>query len=399
MLIRRLEGDFDVIEGVSDCGTRSYIIVVFLSLALYNVVELVFIIWAYFKRHSGLYFWSFNVSTCGILFFALGFLLTSTKDEKAARDYAFVAMSSTGWVAMVSGQSMVLWSRLHLVLPNRAMLRIVLWCIVVNSFCMYIPTLVLVYGNTVHGNRKGLWSGVYSIYENIQVSFFFAQEFGLSLIYIFETVKLARLHSELRLSPRPRRLMKHLVLVQTAIILLDAGILGLEYSNHYGAQSAYKAFVYGIKLKMEFTILDHLKEMTTGRKDLNSETSALTPHNSREDHHAGAGTPTEFSGGLYPLHCLTCPPRAPPATYGPYIQGSGRPSVQSRHLTDSDVELAREVLESKETGESSNTGDSRHINHADNMMGSTGPSRQGSGVQDKSVDQRSNTTPSRDDEY
>jgi hypothetical protein len=398
MPIRRLEGDLDVIEGASDCGTRAYIIVVFLSLALYNVIELVFIIWGYFKRPSGLYFWSFNVSTCGILFFALGFLLTSIKEEKTGRDYAFVAMSSTGWVAMVSGQSMVLWSRLHLVLPNRAKLRIILRCIIVNSFCMYIPTLVLVYGNTVYGNRKGLWSGVYSIYENIQVSCFFFQEFCLSIIYIFETVKLARLHSELRLSPRPRRLMKHLVIVQTSIILLDAGILGLEYSNHYGLQSAYKAFVYGIKLKMEFTILDHLKEMTTGRKDLNSETSAFTPHNSQEDNHVGAYTPTEFSGGVYPFHGPACPPRALPATHHSYIQGSGRPSVQSRNSADSDVELAREVLESKKTGASSIIGDSRHIDHGDNMRGSAGPSRQGSRVQDEGVDQPSNTIPSRDDE-
>ncbi|KFH43055.1 hypothetical protein ACRE_061920 [Hapsidospora chrysogenum ATCC 11550] len=303
MLIRRLEGDFDVIEGATDCGAHAYIIVVFLSLALYNVIELVFIIWGYFKRYSGLYFWSFNVSTCGILFFALGFLLTSTKEDKTARDYAFVAMSSTGWVAMVLGQSMVLWSRLHLVLPSRKKLRIILWAIIVNSLCMCIPTPVLVYGNTANGHKKGLWSGVYSIYENIQVSFFFAQEFGLSMIYIFETVKLARLHSELRLSARPRRLMKHLILVQTGIILLDGGTLGLEYSRNYGVQSAYKAFVYGIKLKMEFTILDHLKEMTTGRKDLNSEASAFTPRNSREDQSMGTGTPTEFRGGLYSSHC------------------------------------------------------------------------------------------------
>lgn len=44
-------------------GAKGYTIVVLCSIAVYNVIELTFIIWAYFKRHSGLYFWSFIVST------------------------------------------------------------------------------------------------------------------------------------------------------------------------------------------------------------------------------------------------------------------------------------------------------------------------------------------------
>lgn len=44
-------------------GAKGYTIVVLCSVALYNVIELTFIIWAYFKRHSGLYFWSFIVAT------------------------------------------------------------------------------------------------------------------------------------------------------------------------------------------------------------------------------------------------------------------------------------------------------------------------------------------------
>jgi hypothetical protein len=55
-------GHDNTITGIVE-GAKAYTIVVFCSIAVYNVVELTFIIWAYFKRHSGLYFWSFIVAT------------------------------------------------------------------------------------------------------------------------------------------------------------------------------------------------------------------------------------------------------------------------------------------------------------------------------------------------
>ena len=49
-------------------GPKGYTIVVFLSISIYNAIELTFIVWAFFKRHSGLYFWSFIVSTYFLCF-------------------------------------------------------------------------------------------------------------------------------------------------------------------------------------------------------------------------------------------------------------------------------------------------------------------------------------------
>lgn len=46
------------------------------------------------------------------------------------------------------------------------------------------------------------------------------------------------------------RLMKHLVLVNVFIILLDITILGLKYANQYEYQTSYKSFVYSTKLKL-----------------------------------------------------------------------------------------------------------------------------------------------------
>jgi hypothetical protein len=46
------------------------------------------------------------------------------------------------------------------------------------------------------------------------------------------------------------------------IILLDITVLALEYSNLYDIQTSYKALTYSVKLKLEFSILNRLVELT-----------------------------------------------------------------------------------------------------------------------------------------
>lgn len=50
---------------------------------------------------------------------------------------------------MVVGQSIVLYSRLHLICQRPKTLTFVLWMIVINSTVMYIPTTTLTYGANV----------------------------------------------------------------------------------------------------------------------------------------------------------------------------------------------------------------------------------------------------------
>ena len=50
---------------------------------------------------------------------------------------------------MVVGQSIVLYSRLHLITQNRTLLNAVLWMIIINSTLMYIPTTALTFGSNV----------------------------------------------------------------------------------------------------------------------------------------------------------------------------------------------------------------------------------------------------------
>jgi hypothetical protein len=276
------------------------------SLAIYNALELSLIIWTTFKRHSGCYFWSFIVATYGIPVHATGLILKSTTTTTTTgpdgttttlvSSYVYVTLMVVGWIAMVTGQSMVLWSRLHLIVRSRLKLRLVLYMIITDAVLVHTPTGVLTYGaNASSGStpETNMWLTPYSIMEKVQVTIFFLQELIISSLYIFETLKLMRFESTLdhfqqqhhlqragtdsssrrrsrsrgSRTDRPRMLMTHLICVNVVVIILDISILGLEYAGQYQLQIAWKVMVYSVKLKLEFTILNKLVEMTGRRGD------------------------------------------------------------------------------------------------------------------------------------
>ncbi|KAH7114926.1 hypothetical protein B0J13DRAFT_459904 [Dactylonectria estremocensis] len=252
------------VDGYSQ--TSMTIIIVFLAISFYNVIELNCIIWGTFKRYAGLYFWTFLIATWGIPLYCTGFLIKYFGSPSLG--YLSCTLIVTGWVCMVTGQSMVLWSRLHLVLRNRKRLRLILWMIITDAIICHGAIIPMVYGS--FSNSPEMWQKPYSIMEKIQVTIFFLQEIILSSFYIMETVKLMRLERYMGNTRSSRRLMKHLVLVNVLIILLDITIVGLEYANQYEYQTSYKSFVYSTKLKLEFTILNRLVEMTAGSKNASS---------------------------------------------------------------------------------------------------------------------------------
>ncbi|KAG7416541.1 hypothetical protein Forpi1262_v016751 [Fusarium oxysporum f. sp. raphani] len=252
------------VDGFSQ--TSVTIIFVFLAISLYNFIELNCIIWWTFKRHAGLYFWSFVVATWGIPLYCAGFLTKYLGSPSLG--YFSCTLIVIGWICLVTGQSMVLWSRVHLVLQDRKLLKMILWMIITNAIVCHGAIIPMVYGS--FSSNPEMWQKPYTIMEKIEVTAFFLQEVILSGFYIVETVKLMRLERAMGNTGSSRRLMKHLILVNVLIIFLDVTILGLEYANQYEYQTAYKCFVYSTKLKLEFTILNRLVEMTTGNKDLNS---------------------------------------------------------------------------------------------------------------------------------
>jgi hypothetical protein len=164
------------------------------------------------------------------------------------------------------------------------------------------------------------WIRLYSVYEKIQVSFFFVQEIIISGVYISATLKLAKLQSPVRDPVRSRRFLHHLIAVNIMIIILDCVILGLEYANFYDIQTTYKSFAYSVKLKMEFSILNRLKEMATVRQDSISQSRHTTDMTS----HATGSQPKSQGTNMDHLSrtgsCLR--PRDPDEFFSAYAVGS-----------------------------------------------------------------------------
>ncbi|UNI17958.1 hypothetical protein JDV02_004262 [Purpureocillium takamizusanense] len=250
--------------GTSDDGVAiSAAIVSFLALSLYNVLELDVIIFSSFRRRRGLYFWSFLAATNGIAPHSIGFLL---KNVLNSRNYVlYITLVAVGWVPMVTGQSLVLYSRLHLIFWNTFWLRAVLAMIVFNAVAMHVPIIVLMYG--ANASPSNPWVHPYDVYEKVQVTMFFLQELAISGIYIKTCFSFFDTEDSMY-GGAVRKMRRHLLLVNVFIILLDIPILCLEYTDTYDLQTAYKAFVYSVKLKMEFRILNELVEMTRARDDV-----------------------------------------------------------------------------------------------------------------------------------
>jgi hypothetical protein len=249
-------------------STVKVIAAVFLSLALYNFLELNVYIFTLFKRRSGLYFWSFTVATYGILFNSVGYMLMHLFDIKIKNIYATLIL--IGWCTMITGQSVVLYSRLHIVMHNLRWLKYVLTMIIVNAIWLHIPIIVIVYGT--NSSNPGPWIPVYNVYERIQLSVFIAQELIISGLYLFETTKLLRLERTIG-NVGTRKLLYHLISVNALVILLDFSILALEFANLFEIQTSWKPLVYSVKLKLEFSILTRLVNLTRKARSGNGASS------------------------------------------------------------------------------------------------------------------------------
>ncbi|TLD15149.1 hypothetical protein PspLS_10647 [Pyricularia sp. CBS 133598] len=268
-------------------GVDAQIVIVFFSVALFNVVELLFIIYTTFKRRTGLYFWSFIVATVCIIPHSVGFLVKYFGNHHDV-GMIWAGVIFFGWCGMVTGQSLVLWSRLHLVMHDRRRQRAVLIMIIVDAIICHGGVSVLIFG--VNGHNPKPFVRPYAIFERLQVTVFSVQELIISGLYIYETAMLLRREkNDCRQSGCEtissssgaggggeggrtlgrigyaawRRVLKHLIYISIMIILLDAPLLALQYADLYDLQTSYKALVYSVKLKLEFSILNRVIEVTT----------------------------------------------------------------------------------------------------------------------------------------
>lgn len=266
-------------------GPTAIILICFKTVTAYNFLELNIMIFTTLKRRNGLYFWSFIIATWGTLVHAIGFTLKQFQLITHSILYGTICL--VGWYAMVTGQSLVLYSRLNLVLLNQTWLRAVLIMIIVDAIVCHAPITVLHYG--FFSDNPQPFLSVFAIYEKVEVTIFYLQELVISALYIQATARFLRNAAMVRANMCCRNtgydtigqnVMKHLLYVTILVVLIDIPILALEYANLNDLQTGYKAFAYGLKLKLEFSILNRLLEAAKPQPspaiDWNSNTDTRT---------------------------------------------------------------------------------------------------------------------------
>ncbi|KAK7189834.1 integral membrane protein [Paraphaeosphaeria sporulosa] len=251
--------------------TKSIVIASFTTIAWYNVLELTILIHSFFKRRAGFYYYSLLVATYGIFLHCLGQFLKfyHIKDDGSqARDIGYTVLAYSGWIAMVTGQSIVLYSRLHLVVQS-PWVKWILVYIIADGVILHGVTGVLTFLSNCAPDPTP-YIPIYSVVEKIQITMFFIQECVLSGIYIWKTSVMLRTEGpifnakENARGSRGRKVILHTLLMSIIIIVLDVTTLGLEFAGLYDIQTSYKGAVYSVKLKIEFTILNQLMNLVKG---------------------------------------------------------------------------------------------------------------------------------------
>ncbi|KAJ5942710.1 hypothetical protein N7516_002878 [Penicillium verrucosum] len=225
-------------------------IATFVGVAWYNVIELVVLIFLTFKRYEGPYFWSMLVASVGILPYSIGYLIKFFNLTTAT--WVPVTLLTIGWWTMVTGQSFVLYSRLHLVIQNLRVLRMVRTMIISNIFLLHIPTTVLTYAANFSSSAASVAG--YDVMEKLQLTGFCVQEVIISGLYMWETNRMLRLNQD----HVSRKTILQLLAVNVACILMDIALMIIEFRNYYIYQTTLKATLYSIKLKLEIAVLGKL---------------------------------------------------------------------------------------------------------------------------------------------
>ena len=173
---------------------------------------------------------------------------------------------------MVTGQSLVLYSRLHVVLgqASHRLLQGVKWMIIVNGFVFHVSTIVVLFG-AYYASQSSGFAEAYKYIEKIQMTGFTLQEFILSGLYVWKTLDIIRATSTassagggpMARKRRTSRIMWQLFSINVFIVFMDVAVLVIEYQDRHVFQQALKEVVYSIKLKMEFAILSKLVALTS----------------------------------------------------------------------------------------------------------------------------------------
>ena len=283
----------------------SVVVTLSVALALHNALELLLLIFSTFKRYRGLYFFSMVACTTGVLGYATGILLTYFR---LGVEWLGKVILDAGWVLMLASQSVVLYSRLNLILDNVAILQAVKWTIVTTSAVLLPIVVVLDFGSTYTDNPS--FSEGYYYIEQIQLIVISVQELAISGLYLWKAAALLKIIS----GPQGRKTIWQLFAINIVIIAMDVSfllllpkpatppstaplkvyphletslakkhgigiqivIVSLQFLHYQLYQESLKGFFYSLKLKLELNILSKLVGLVDGNAATNRSNTLQT---------------------------------------------------------------------------------------------------------------------------
>lgn len=242
---------------------ESIVVVTVATLSIYNSLELLLLVASRFREWRSLLFISLVVASFGIIPYFVGFVM---EYFLLAVFWADMILSSIGWIFLITGQSVVLYSRLGLILNSQRILKAVKWMIIIDAIIFHISTTVVQYGK-MYGHERAHFARALFYIEKIQMTGFCIQEFIISGIYMWKTVELLKVISK----KGTRKVMIELFLINCIIVLGDIGLLALEYSGQRVMERTFKGFIYSVKLKLEFATLTKLVDLVqTSQRNLSN---------------------------------------------------------------------------------------------------------------------------------
>lgn len=287
------------------------ILAVFTALPLWTTVELTAWVFYTFRKYTGLYFLSVLACTWGVTIHAIGFVLKFC--VPSCNWILAIILAEIGWVGMVTGFSVVLYSRLRLLVNNPFVLKATLTMIIVDAFLFHVPTITFQFGVSNPPTHKEYLPFMGPM-ERIQVMAFSLQETIISGIYIYYTIQ----HLRSGFQRNARKTMSLLIGIQIIVILVDVIVITLDYCEYFTLKAVLHSFFYAFKLQLEFVILNDIKAMARsgcltqsnfgtmqlapeapGEKDSGSETARVNPSPENEQSTPDAITPNGQIHTLY----------------------------------------------------------------------------------------------------
>ncbi|KAE9985775.1 hypothetical protein EG328_006896 [Venturia inaequalis] len=322
--------------------TAFALIASFCAIAYWMCLELLLLVYVTFKRHTGVYFYSIIITILGLILQTTGYILKVF--ENSCPPVLVTIICKVGWVANVSGFSVVLWSRLHLVVNDPRILRGILIMIITNGIICHTPVVVFEFG--LMSKHHSTYYLPMQIMERIQQTVFTIQETIISSLYIYHTFRFL----SAGYATHTRKVISLLLCVQVAVVVLDALLTVFDYTDKFTLKCTIHPLIYSIKLKLEFIVLNQLQNLVKrGLAPGLSLASDIAPSDSSSDDLPRAGCEEEeevpvpvFEGGFIKKTGMG---RAP-ASVTTVDSGEERPRGHGR--MDSDGTLMGEELDLKD---------------------------------------------------